>query len=461
MSFRVSRRTLFGTLLGSVSLGLAGKLLANEPSPAPAVKHKATARPDEFVKTDGIRFTLKNKPYSFVGTNIWYGAYLGSTESYGNRPRLVKELDNLASLGINNLRVLGSSELSPLKNSLSPAFTVKPGLYNESLLVGLDFLLAEMGRRHMKAVVYLNNFWEWSGGMVTYLYWTNGGSFINLNDPAHPWPEFAEFSAQFYSSDLAKALYWGYVRTLVNRTNTITGKPYKDDPAIMAWQLSNEPRAGEATALANGPAYLGWIADSAALIRSQDPNHLVSLGQEGLMGMAGHEKLLIDAHEHVDYVTAHIWPQNWGWLDPKDIPGTFDTTAAKVKTYIDAHAAIARGIDKPLVFEEFGAPRDDAAACQPGSPATYRDRMFGQIFAAVEDGIRQNTPVAGSNFWAWGGYGRAQHADHVMLPGETAYVGDPPQEPQGLNSVFDIDDSTIALIKSHGARLKALTRATL
>ena len=41
------------------------------------------------------------------------------------------------------------------------------------------------------AVIYLTNFWEWSGGMMTYLYWTNGGRYIDMNDPAHPWPEFA------------------------------------------------------------------------------------------------------------------------------------------------------------------------------------------------------------------------------------------------------------------------------
>ena len=35
-----------------------------------------------------------------------------------------------------------------------------------------------MGRRGMTAVIYLTNFWEWSGGMMTYLYWTNGGRYM-------------------------------------------------------------------------------------------------------------------------------------------------------------------------------------------------------------------------------------------------------------------------------------------
>ncbi len=44
----------------------------------------------------------------------------------------------------------------------------------------------------MRAVLYLTNFWEWSGGMMTYLSWINGGNYINMNDPAHPWPEFQQ-----------------------------------------------------------------------------------------------------------------------------------------------------------------------------------------------------------------------------------------------------------------------------
>jgi len=43
-----------------------------------------------------------------------------------------------------------------------------------------------------------------------------------------------------------------------------------------------------------------------------------------------------------------------------------------------------------------------------------------------------------------------------MLPSDTSYVGDPPQEPQGRNSVFDSDASTIAVIKAHVAALKPL-----
>jgi len=411
----------------------------------------------DFVAAEGIDFKLHNQSYHYVGANIWYGAYLGADSDYGNRARLIKELDDLKDLGVVNLRVLASSELSPLKNSLDPAFRTKTS-YNEALLEGLDFLMVELARRDMRAVLYLTNFWEWSGGMSTYNYWTNGGHYIDMGDPAHPWPEFADESSKFYKNQPAIALYHDYIRKLVGRVNVISGKPYKDDVALMAWQLCNEPRAGGETSGVhkNAEAYLDWIASSCALIRSIDPNHMISLGHEGLMGIEGDEALLIKAHEHIDYLTAHIWPLNWSWVDGKNLADTFEAGAQKVKTYIAQHIAIAQKLNKPLVFEEFGFPRDDIAY-EPGSPTLWRDKFYGFIYASVEEAIRHHTPVAGSNFWAWGGTGRALHPDYHMLRGETSFVGDPPHEPQGWNSVFNIDTSTQAMIRKHAANIAQLS----
>lgn len=58
------------------------------------------------------------------------------------------------------------------------------------------------------------------------------------------------------------------------------------------------------------------------------------------------------------------------------------------------------------------------------------------------------SPLAGSNFWTWGGYGVPQHEDSRWRPGDPL-VGDPPQEPQDLNSVFAGDESTLAIIRRH------------
>jgi mannan endo-1,4-beta-mannosidase len=75
------------------------------------------------------------------------------------------------------------------------------------------------------------------------------------------------------------------------------------------------------------------------------------------------------------------------------------------------------------------------------------------VFAMVEESIRAGGSFAGTNFWAWGGEGRALHPDFMMRADDTSYVGDPPMEPQGRNSVFDSDASTLAIIREHAGRL--------
>lgn len=412
-----------------------------------------------FVRRQGTRLLVGTSPYRFAGTNMWYAAYLGADAPFGNRDRLRRELDSLAALGIDNIRLLGSSELSPLKNSITPAFRDRGDQYDETLLRGLDFTLAEMGRRDMRAVIYLTNFWEWSGGMATYNYWTNGGHFIDMNDPAHPWPAFADFSSQFYANPRAVAMYQHYVRSLVTRTNSVTGIRYADDPAIMSWQLANEPRPGGSDAAIKKQlaGYVAWINGTARLIKSLDPNHLVSTGSEGTQSCNGDIECVVQAHASpdIDYVTAHIWPQNWGWADPKDLAGTFAAVERNTREYIANNVTIAARLGKPLVIEEFGFPRD-GGSFDPRSSTLYRDRFYALIFGAVHDSIRAGGPIVGSNFWAWGGQGRASRASFAFQRGDLTYMGDPPHEPQGWYSALDGDASTQALIRAHSAAVRTL-----
>ena len=431
---------------------VAGSALLGACAAAPPI------RPRPFVTTAGPRFMVAGAPYRIAGTNMWYAAYLGADAPIGNRDRLKRELDRLTALGVDNVRILGSSEFSPLINSVRPAFRDQTSNYNETLLRGLDNALAEMGRRNMRAVIYLTNFWEWSGGMMTYLYWTNGGHYINMNDPTHPWPEFADMSSEFYASAPAVAMYHDYIRAVVTRRNSVTGLLYRDDPAIMAWQLANEPRPGgsDEAGRRHMAAYLAWIDATARLIKSLDPNHLVSTGSEGTQGCINDEQCVMNAHSSpaVDYVTAHIWPQNWSWADPKDLAGTWPTVEKNTRDYLAQQVAIAQRLNKPLVIEEFGFPRD-GGSFDAGTPTTFKDRFYQLITGAVLDSVRSGGPLQGCNFWGWGGEGRAQHPDHHFVRGDTSYVGDPPHEPQGWYSVFDVDASTQAVIRSYASAVHA------
>jgi mannan endo-1,4-beta-mannosidase len=425
---------------------------------ASAVPLRAAGPAAKFVRRNGIALQLANERYRYVGANMWYAAYLGADAPFANRARLQREFDRLAALGVTCVRILGSSELSPLKNSVTPTFRDRTRHYNDALLGGLDFALAELGKRNMKAVIYLANFWEWSGGFMTYLYWTNGGRYIDVNDPAHPWPEFPNMSSDFYGAPKATAMLDHYIRAVVGRTNGITGARYADDAAIQAWQLANEPRPGDSPEALKRhlPAYMRWIDRTARLIKSIDPHHMVSTGSEGSQGCAGTDECVVQAHSSsaVDYVTAHIWPQNWGWADPKDLPTTWPTVEKNTRDYFARHIAIAQQLNTPLVVEEFGFPRDNGF--DPGTATTYKDKFYALIYQLALENMQTGGPVAGTHFWGWGGEGRAQHPDRHFRPGDTNYVGDPPHEPQGWYSVFDVDASTQAVIHNHASAVRAL-----
>lgn len=441
-----TRRNLLGaTCAVTLSPKLASSAIAASNSVAEAPEKS------QFVRRVGTQLSLGDRPYRFVGANLWYAAWLGSTASFGDRSRLMRELDRLQDAGVTNLRILAGAEKSPLRNAISPAFRDETSIWNPKLVEGLDFALEQIASRQMKATLYLTNFWEWSGGMMTLLSYVNGGKFLNMNDPSNPWPAFPNMTAQFYASARAVELYHEYVRFIVSR--------HRGNPAIMAWQLANEPRPGgsEQIAVPLLPAFYGWIESTAALIKSVDRVHLLSTGSEGLKGSIEREDIFRRAHQshHVDYLTAHIWPLNWSWLDAKDIAGTHRAAAEKVAAYLYAHEKIAVEMGKPLVIEEFGYPRD-TELYTPGSPTKYRDLYYRQIFESVEASARHGGPIAGSNFWAWNGEGRAQHPDARFRDGDTSYVGDPPHEPQGWYGVFDSDATTLAIIREHAGSLQRI-----
>lgn len=310
----------------------------------------------------------------------------------------------------------------------------------------------------MTAVIYLNNFWIWSGGMSQYVSWLTGEPVPNPFDEGHTWNEFMEFSSQFYTNVEAQELYQKFIQTLVNRKNTVTGKLYKNDPTILSWQLANEPRPGsDRNAESNMSAFLGWIEGTANYIKSIDPNHLVSAGSEGVHGCAQKEDCYLKSSSisSIDYLNMHIWILNWGWFDPKNMAKTYPDALSKAIAYMDKHAAYAADLGKPITLEEFGAPRDGESYSHESS-TVYRDKYFREVFAAIYEKAASGGPIAGSNFWAWGGDGRATDPTKAVWHTGDDWVGDPPQEPQGLNSIFSSDASTLSVIAAHGKKMSEL-----
>jgi mannan endo-1,4-beta-mannosidase len=118
---------------------------------------------------------------------------------------------------------------------------------------------------------------------------------------------------------------------------------------------------------------------------------------------------------------------------------------------------MAAKLDMPIVLEEFGISRDNNSH-DPKSSANIRDKYYAAIFDDVYRRMMDSKgPVAGCNFWAWGGEGRPAIAGGLWKPGDD-FIGDPPHEPQGWYSVYDTDSSTIKIIQEYAGRINTLSK---
>lgn len=414
------------------------------------------AQKPSFVEVKDGKFVCEDYPSHYVGTNFWYGAILGSEGVGGDRARLEAELDTLKALGMTNLRVLvGGDGPDGIPTRVSPTLQKEPGVYNDTIFWGLDYLLAEMGERNMKAVLYINNSWEWSGGYGMYLEWAGEGKALIPAEVGYS--AFMNSVSKFVTNEKAKEMFYDHVRHVVSRTNTVTGKPYKDDPAIFSWQIGNEPRCFRADKEGQD-AFVDYMWTTAALIKSIDPNHMVSSGSEGEMGCENSMELYERIHScpDIDYMNIHIWPYNWNWVRENTLVTNLPVAIKNTDDYIDAHLALAAKYGKPVVLEEFGFPRDGFQFKQ-GTSTDSRDAYYKHVFGRIVESAREGGLFAGLNFWGWGGLAGQSETNIYWQPGDD-YCGDPAQEQQGLNSVYASDVSTTAIIKESS---EAIERALL
>lgn len=363
------------------------------------------------------QFIQDGEAQYFIGTNLWYAGRLASTaEGYA---RLEKELDDLHALGIDNLRVLA--------------------VEGEDI-EALGKALKAMEQRGMKAVLFLNNAWEWSFGFADYLEKAGAGKQPRPKEDGYS--AYMNAMAAFHTNKDAIALNHEYIKSIVGTL--------KESNAIFSWQISNEPRCFSSET-SDKAAFVKYIHSTARLIKSIDSRHMVSTGNEGLYGCEMDMDLVrrVNDCKAIDYMTIHIWPYNWSWTAEGSIAEGVDAAIAKTEDYIDDHIKIASDLRKPMVIEEFGYPRDGFQFTK-GSATSGRNALYASVFKRVVESQAEGGVLAGCNFWGWGG---SAEPAHVWWEEGDDLCGDPAQEQQGLNSVFT-GDSTIEVIREATTALR-------
>lgn len=361
----------------------------------------------------------------FIGTNMWYAPTL----AVSNPERLAAELDTLKAHGITNIRIPATGEN-----------------WEE-----LDAVFEALGSRGMKAVVFLNNSWEWTeDGYRSYLEAAGAGR------QPHPatdgYREYMDAMAAFARNSRAVELFQDHVRRVVSR--------YSNSNAIYSWQICNEPRPF-ALDYETTEAFVSYIQSTAALIKSLDPSHLVSTGNEGQVGCDGDFPLFerINRCPEVDYITIHIWPYNWSWVSDKGIEKGAPVAIDKIRDYIDRHLAAARRLGKKVVIEEFGYPRDGFSFSNKAS-THGRDAVYSYVFSRVLQSAREGDVLLGCNFWAWSGLAGQTPGHDFWQPGDDL-CGDPFQEGQGLNGVYLSDSSTVQTVWAYADSIASAVKVTV
>jgi mannan endo-1,4-beta-mannosidase len=295
-------------------------------------------------------FELQGEPFCFHGSNNYYPVF--------KPPHVVDDLfAHAQKIDFKVMRVWSMLDIGSLDGSVPhvDGEGKKQDVYlqywdtqkqqvacneTETGLPRLDYVLDSAARHNIKLILVMVNNWHHFGGMDQYVVWHQ-----------------RQHHHEFYTDPEIKQTYKSWLHHVITRTNTVNGRAYRDDPTIFSWELANEPRCIGAAGRDSKQGWdkstiTAWADEMSRYIKSLDPNHMVSVGDEGFLDGGGshwayeandgvdHEALT--ALPNIDFGTFHLYPEDWGvkleWGDQ----------------WIIDHLRVARKLGKPTVLEEYG-----------------------------------------------------------------------------------------------------------
>ncbi len=319
----------------------------------------------EFVRRQGSVLTIGGRPFRFNGNNLYFNQ---ADIVYGRTAGVEETLEKMAGLG---MTVTRSNAHNDSEQARDPAaIQLAPNVYSEGSLVALDRSIALAKARNIRLILKFTNNWDAYGGIRRYVAWHLGRT-----------PVQSEWGL-FYTEPTIKNWFRNYVRMLIDRKNTVTGITYREEPAILAWELGNELRN---PSLGRADALVEWTAEMATFIKLLDSNHLVADGGEGfddapnlypglgnrytVSGSEGCSYHRLVQIPDLDMVSYHLYPAGWGMNDGSDSA-----------IYIRRHEELAREAGKVAYMGEFGKRAEDKS---PPGCARAPGRAFDAARARV------------------------------------------------------------------------------
>ncbi|XP_034677432.1 mannan endo-1,4-beta-mannosidase 5-like [Vitis riparia] len=331
-----------------------------------------------FVQTRNTQFILNGSPFFFNGFNSYWMMNVAADPS--QRSKVSDVFSQATATRLSVCRTWAFNDGG------TQALQISPGVYDERVFQGLDFVISEARKNGVRLILSLSNNYKDFGGRPQYVSWArNAGAPVNSDD-------------DFYTNEVVKGYYKNHVKRVLTRINTITRVAYKDDPTIMAWELINEPRCQVDY---SGKTINGWIQEMASYVKSIDSNHLLTVGMEGFYGDSMPEKKAINPGyqvgtdfisnhlvKEIDFTTIHAYPDIW--LSGKDD----SSQMAFMQRWMTSHSTDSETIiKKPMVFSEFGKSSKDQ-----GYNISARDTFLNAVYTNIYNFARSGG-IGGGLVW--------------------------------------------------------------
>jgi hypothetical protein len=343
---------------------------------------------EHFITRSGDRLMEGNREFRFISFNVPNLHYIEDNLAYDavHPWRLPDEfeirdaLESVRQAGGRAVRIYTLSVRKKDDLEGIPRHVLGPGLFNEEAFLALDRVLAVANETGIRLIIPFVDNWSWWGGIAEYASFRNKPKEAFWNDP--------EVIADFKRT----------VSYVINRKNTITGIPYREDRAVLAWETGNELQCPAA-----------WTREIAGFIKSLDPNHLV---MDGFFTSILRDESI--SEPLVDIVTSHHYP-----ADPEDL-------LSETRRNRDRTAGI-----KPYVVGEFGFVPTDAV--RRFLDQTIADGVSGALIWSLRFHNRDggfywhSEPFGGDLYKAylWPGFPSGEKYDETNLLGlmaEKAYA---------------------------------------
>lgn len=342
-----------------------------------------------------------DSPFVFAGFNAYGlgelgadfedGAYMFGVDRGQGRRAATRMLDAASDAGMNAARVWAFSVNERRKTWRRNARGELE--HDEAFLTGLDWVVGEASKRQMVLILALADHWHTTSEFLAECV---GDADADMSE--------------FYERVECREMYVWHASKILMR--------YRDEPAVGAYNLINEPRCRGCD-----ESLQRWIDWAAPFVKTLAPNQLLTIGEEGFYaagednarvnpaswaGTTGQDFNRNHASSAIDFAALHVWRDNWAVYSPSV---RFDAEAF-TRRWIAAHERDARMIlRKPLVVEEFGAAPGGARALartgrQSASMWTSRrdERGVNNYYRGVFSQVKRNlddteSSLRGALFW--------------------------------------------------------------